>query len=570
VIVATAAQTGEARRPWRASRRRIAAIAIGIAILATAALAALVASGRRPDWLFRASLDPRLDAIRVGIQIWRDHPMTGVGPGGYALLYPLYSGRNPLLTVHAHNGYVQAGVEMGLFGVAVVAVGAIAAARTLMSAIRSADERDRLLALAVMAGGIAFLVQSLGDATFEFKSVPAALAAMLALGCRARNDDTAPAAVRRSEISALTVLPLLLVLPLAAAFFDLAQKSYAVAVARADAGDWTSAAVYLDTAIRQDPHNALYSFQAGLAEAMAAGSGSPDEHLQRARAHFERGLALEPHSVIGWANYGRVLQQLGDRARARDALVRARTLGNQDVAAQLVAGTALEAMGYGNDALDAYVRALVLDSERISAPFWTATPFRLEHRRDIIERVTAERPLLPVANPAFDLTRTEPVDPRLRTRLDADLRRAQQLILAGELDRAREIIDGHLARRPDDAGALALRGDLLARAGDMEAARQAWFAAGQLGDIQALRTLGDAFDGPVPAGVSGRLEAALIRSSQVVVLDGTQFYWIGIQYYRAVFLRASPRVMLLPGEWEQVQPRPVLDAAEALTRWSAR
>jgi tetratricopeptide (TPR) repeat protein len=556
------------------ARRKIdrRVVIAGVAALALAGVlaAVLLAGGSRPDWLFRPSLGPRLDAARTGLEIWRDHFWTGAGPAGYALLYPEYSGRNPLLSVHAHNGYVQAGAELGLVGVATIGIGGLLLLYALLMGLKLTSNSARLVIISVLAGGAAFLAQSLWDATFEFKSVPAVLAVLIALGLAAvpQVEPARRSLARRLLLLAIVVMTVILLVA-GWTYAGRAHFHYANGLALANAGRWTEAVPELTAASEQDPRNALYQFQAGLALAMTEG-GTPDgEELDRAIQYLQEGLRLEPRSVAGWTNYGRLLALQGDREGARHAHLQAQRFGSQNVAAQLNAGIVFEQLGSNEDAVQAYVQALVIDSELVSSPFWSATEFRRSNRERIISGVVARLPLLPQANPAFDLSHTGQVSAVMRTRLDADLRRAQQLLLSGDAEAARTALEDAIAAQPDRAAAHALLGDVHAAQGRHGAAREAWFTAGTLGDIESLRKLGDSYGGePVPASVAGRLSATVIRSGQFAVLQGTQHYWIGIQYYRSIFLRGSPRIILLPGEWEQVAPRQVSEAAGALERWS--
>ena len=49
--------------------------------------------------------------------MWRDYPITGIGPGVYGQLYPEYSGAHPNHAFHAHNGYLQVLMDIGIPGV---------------------------------------------------------------------------------------------------------------------------------------------------------------------------------------------------------------------------------------------------------------------------------------------------------------------------------------------------------------------------------------------------------------------------------------------------------------------
>jgi hypothetical protein len=63
--------------------------------------------------------------------------------------------------------------------------------------------------------------------------------------------------------------------------------------------------------------------------------------------------------------------------------------------------------------------------------------------------------------------------------------------------------------------------------------------------------------------VTSKLRAELDRAKSEV-----QFHLIGILYYRFKFFRASPFVIMLPGEWEDAVPARYARAQEALDRWT--
>ena len=56
-----------------------------------------------------ASANSRLEHIKAGIAMWKDHPILGVGFGGenYAFLVPFYSSSRSVLAHVAHNSYLQ-------------------------------------------------------------------------------------------------------------------------------------------------------------------------------------------------------------------------------------------------------------------------------------------------------------------------------------------------------------------------------------------------------------------------------------------------------------------------------
>jgi hypothetical protein len=63
--------------------------------------------------------------------------------------------------------------------------------------------------------------------------------------------------------------------------------------------------------------------------------------------------------------------------------------------------------------------------------------------------------------------------------------------------------------------------------------------------------------------VIDRLRGELDKAASQV-----QFHLTGILYYRFKFLRGSPNVTLLPGDWTEGVPGRYADARNALDRWT--
>jgi O-antigen ligase len=111
----------------------------------------------------RNPYDDRPAIWRAAVRLWSQHPLLGVGPGGY----PLLAGRDEPLRVatplHAHDVVLTVGAEQGLLGlVALVAVVATAV-RTVARArtYRSPDE-------GVLVGAAAALGALLGQGLVDF------------------------------------------------------------------------------------------------------------------------------------------------------------------------------------------------------------------------------------------------------------------------------------------------------------------------------------------------------------------------------------------------------------------
>lgn len=125
---------------------RVVRVFVAVSMLLGAVAAVLVATrpapdpAGQPDTLTRLDprvalrhfIDLRLPMLRLGVEMWSDHPLFGVGPGQYPRRvrdyedrlaeysprlprYPLEVERAPYHS-HVHMAYLQIAIELGLFG----------------------------------------------------------------------------------------------------------------------------------------------------------------------------------------------------------------------------------------------------------------------------------------------------------------------------------------------------------------------------------------------------------------------------------------------------------------------
>lgn len=114
------------------------------------------------------SVERRLRIWRLGVQMFSEHPFTGVGRGNYLAAYPDYTWMDPRLPstpMGAHNSPTQIAAETGLIGlaaflgtVAVAVVGVRGAKRRLRGAAR---EHEALLLESVEVAIYGYLTTSL-------------------------------------------------------------------------------------------------------------------------------------------------------------------------------------------------------------------------------------------------------------------------------------------------------------------------------------------------------------------------------------------------------------------------
>ncbi|MGI8733449.1 MAG: O-antigen ligase family protein [Pyrinomonadaceae bacterium] len=171
------------------SLRRAGLLLSGLVLVAVAQLAVFAPMKGEKSTAFNrlqtTSLSEANTRIRllywgVGWEMFRAHPLLGVGANNYEAAFPAareqFSARHSrsalvgmneqLLTQYAHNEYVQILAELGLIGFLLFSVFCVLLTRTLWQALRRA--RRPLAALGAGAGLLAFAVSSAASA-FSFR-----------------------------------------------------------------------------------------------------------------------------------------------------------------------------------------------------------------------------------------------------------------------------------------------------------------------------------------------------------------------------------------------------------------
>ncbi|MDD5427243.1 MAG: O-antigen ligase family protein [candidate division Zixibacteria bacterium] len=136
--------------------------------------------------------DSRREESRVfiwgkSLHIIADHPLFGVGQGGFSRAYKEYLREDiPWWRIypHAHNDFLQVGAISGIPGLMVFGGIWVGALTLLGSAYRSRAilESDRRLLLAALLGSVVFLTSSLSECTFGDEEVRQLLMFIWAVG----------------------------------------------------------------------------------------------------------------------------------------------------------------------------------------------------------------------------------------------------------------------------------------------------------------------------------------------------------------------------------------------------
>jgi O-antigen ligase len=266
----------------------------------------------------------RYDYYRVALDLFREHPLTGLGADNFAQEY-LARGRALEAPAYAHSVEIRALVHTGIVGALLLALGFGSA---LVASSRAA--RGRRLGGVVAAGAamvfVQWLVQGSADWFWEFPALGGAAFAMLGLGCSlvpraaARTPQPTHALGARARALALAGLGV-------AALFSLALPWVAAIEIQRASQVWPhdTAAAYrqLDLAERLNPLSAEPALNEGT---IAIRRGQND----RARRAFERALERDPNVAFAALQLGAIASARGQRSVALRHLRRAATLNPQD------------------------------------------------------------------------------------------------------------------------------------------------------------------------------------------------------------------------------------------------
>jgi O-antigen ligase/tetratricopeptide (TPR) repeat protein len=565
--------------------RWLAALVVACVLAAGLAIAI---GGARPDWLFRDSLDPRSDMRRAGLEIFKDNPLTGAGPGMYVALYPRYDGAYPFAAVHSHNVAVQIAADYGMtgLGAGLVMLGALAWL-LVRAVLRGGPEERRNAALA--AGSLtAFLVHGLADSPHLFPEVLLILA--LAVGPlvvrdapRAADDtharESGLARVRPVLVRTPALLALVLGLALLPLWWrdDRAAAEYRTSVRAASQNRVDDAVLAAARAADRDPHMAVYHFQHGatLLSRYYQLWGTADRDA--AIAAYERGLALHPDNGAAWVDLAALRLDAGDQIGAQAALESLRPLAGRDTLLQLAYATLVQRAWDEPSAIETYAGLLTLNPTLALTPFFQSDESRAAWWPRIVDRAVERADEITGPGPAAEGLRTAirvltgrdaPSEERLRASLaaspgDVSLQVAlgRLLLAGGRTVEAEAPLRAAVARTGDSLDAHAALGDWYAATGDQARARREWLKALHLGDVRAGDALGQSYPaGEVPDEVIER-QRRLVEGASI-----TRFYTV-FQTARFTFLRQEPSPIISLGDWLNALPNDFERWRANVERW---
>jgi len=154
---------------WRRSRWLFAmpVLLIAILLVAPAVVRSRITESIQPDYYSNAE---RVQMLRVGWEMIRQHPFSGVGPGRVETLYRSYlkpSDPVPAYYGHLHNNLVQLGAEFGLPALAAALFFLAMLVRELIKQYRSPQTAEmQFLCRAAILGLAGYLIAGMFEYTY--------------------------------------------------------------------------------------------------------------------------------------------------------------------------------------------------------------------------------------------------------------------------------------------------------------------------------------------------------------------------------------------------------------------
>jgi hypothetical protein len=264
----------------------------------------------------------RYDYYRVALDVWKEHPVEGIGAGNFSEDY-IQRGRVGERPTSPHSIEFGTLVETGLAGAALLLLALGAGFVAAVGAARRSGRFSR----AVAAGGLLtcayWLVQTSADWLWEFPALGGAAFAFLGLAVSA-GERRAVFRVRRQASAGVAVVAGAVAV---AAFLSLLGPWASDIEVRRAAASWQQ---YPDAAFRQLEHAADYNKLSERPGLLAGGIAVQLGRYGRARAAFQQVLDRDPRNLTATISLAGIESHAGRRAEALKLLRHALELAPDD------------------------------------------------------------------------------------------------------------------------------------------------------------------------------------------------------------------------------------------------
>jgi len=269
-------------------------------------------------------LHDRLAITRSILPMMANYPVLGLGLGNFKYLYPRYIVDKDQVSSsgYAHNDWVEAGIELGFIGIALVLAGVII---FLVRSLRLWHRRRNLHALGIGAGVLAGLISISFHSYFDFNmhipANPLTLAALLAIGYAAlhrQGHGYSESFFYRKRTLALTpvksiILATAILLFISSLLFWTWRHAIAEAACPTEWNStlnlkWSPELEEIETAISRNAINFEYHHKRALYfMAKDAGDNAEKEaFLAEARRSLEQAVSLNPARGMLWYKLGNI------------------------------------------------------------------------------------------------------------------------------------------------------------------------------------------------------------------------------------------------------------------------
>ena len=314
----------------------------------------------------------RLLAWSASINLAKDYPVLGAGPGNFRFLHPLYSSEefwrlrglfSRVRHIRAHNDYLNILCELGFIGLGIF-LGMIvymgAAFRRFLGG-KSRDFQEKILCLALSAGIFATLIQSLFD--FNLYNPASGLLFWVLLGFLAKSvlekkKSTTPLPPFLPIGTGITVL----VISVSAFFIFLPkivislQTEHLLEEGRIsfEAGRFNQSAGMASRALKREPDN--IDAVALLADSLR---NLPGREKEAVRA-YQTWAMLEPNYVPVYNRMGETFYRLGNLEAAQKSFEKALSINQVSVPVLLNLGSLALVSNHPAEAVAYYERAAII------------------------------------------------------------------------------------------------------------------------------------------------------------------------------------------------------------------
>jgi putative inorganic carbon (HCO3(-)) transporter len=313
-----------------------------------------------------------LDAL----QIWRNFPVFGAGPGRIpfeilnvnATIPPRY------FPNHVHSTWLQFLAEFGIAGLLSFLFMSFKGYTSIINKLKTIPEDRKTLGMGFVASFAGFFVHSILDDFTGWIFVMGLFLSLLAMFFSIQPEKMA----KWREINLRAIFLPIGILFLAAGYSLWSQIPFRKGIQLFESGQYQAAAQKISESIKRDPFSSYLSTQAALSWSVVWEKTGDTDTLYQARQHIRNSIALEDSPSFLWADLAVLDWYVGDQRIAIEHIRRAIEISDQESSHYLLYGYFLELGNTPEQANQVYQKLIELAPDSCSHPFWQQTSLRAE------------------------------------------------------------------------------------------------------------------------------------------------------------------------------------------------